>query len=123
MLCIWDTNLQSGQQGGGCNYASDPFAGRLMMTSLSFDGGPTLDSIAEVRIVGVVDASVDSVDMLDAQGKSMHVRLSKDQAFAAVFHQGAIRNGRLPTVIRAKDASGAVIDQQAITLGVEAQNS
>lgn len=122
-LCLWDTNLVSGQQGGGCNFASDPFAGGSMMTSVSLDGGPGLGTVSEVRVIGVVDPSVATVEMRDSKGRTRPVHLTKDQAFALAFHAGAIRSGGLPTVLLARDTTGAVIDEEPVTLGIEVMNS
>lgn len=117
MVCLWDTNLLNGHQGGGCNYAYDPFGGRRMMVSLAFDGGPALETITEARIIGLVDPAVVSVGILQANGKTTDVRLSPDRAFAVAYTQSDILHGRAPVAVIGRDVRHAVIDQEPLQLG------
>lgn len=117
MVCLWDTNLRTGHQGGGCNYANDVFGQGRMMVSFSFDGGPAVEDISEARVIGIVDPAVARVEILQSNGQLADVALTADRAFAVAFRQSDILGGRAPAAVIARDSDGTEIDREPIKLG------
>lgn len=117
LVCVWDTDLMTGAQGGGCNDASDFFGGRAFAVSLAFDGGPAASSIANARLVGVVTEAVSNLDVIYSSGRHARLAISADRGFAYVVPDGCLKSGIEPIAVAAYDGSGTEIDRQSIGVG------
>jgi hypothetical protein len=111
-LCLFDTDLATGDQGGGCNEAGALFAGRPLAVSLAYDGGPARSTIRNVRIVGIAIASVASVVVELSNGEERRAELTSDRGFAWVMRNGDLERGLEPVAVIARDASGRVLGRQ-----------
>lgn len=116
-ICMWDTDLASGAQGGGCNPADDFFAGHAFTMSLGYDGGPTLATVRDARIVGVVTDGVGTLEVIYADGTARRVAITADRGFAYTIPAGLLRRGIGPVAVIARTSAGAVIDRQVTGIG------
>jgi len=110
-LCLFDTDLATGDQGGGCNDADALFGEQSIVISLAYEGGPTRTTIRDVRIIGLATPSVDSVAVELSNGERQPVRLTRDQGFAWVMPQADVRRGLEPVGVVAFDQTGRVLDR------------
>lgn len=117
LVCVWDTDLMTGAQGGGCNDASDFFGGRAFTVSLAYDGGPAAGSIANARLVGVVTEAVSNLDVIYSSGRHARLAISADRGFAYVVPDDYLKSGIEPIAVAAYDGSGTEIDRQSIEIG------
>lgn len=109
LICLRDTNLRNGEQGGGCNSASDFFAGRELQINLAFDGGPSVEDVTDARIVGVVTERVARVEIMNWNGEIGSVAITPDRGFAYVVPRAELRNGVQPTDVVAYDTGGTIM--------------
>ncbi len=116
-ICLWDTDLSTGAQGGGCNDAEDFFGGRQLSISLGYDGGPSISAASNARIVGVVTPVVDRVEIVATNGTHTPVPITVDRAFAYVVPQAELQRGVGPKEVVAYAADGAVIDRETTGVG------
>jgi hypothetical protein len=110
-ICLFDTDLATGHQGGGCNDATSVFAGRKIQISVGFEGGPAQATIRDVRIVGIATADVSSVRVELSDGTAQKVELTADRAFAWAMPQSDVDRGLEPRVVVAVGRSGKTIDR------------
>ena len=110
-ICLFDTDLATGHQGGGCNDATSVFAGRKIQISVGFEGGPAQATIRDVRIVGIATADVSSVRVELSDGTARKVELTADRAFAWAMPQSDVDRGLEPRVVVAVGRSGKTIDR------------
>jgi hypothetical protein len=116
-ICIWDTDVASGEQAGGCNPAGDVFSGHAFTMSLAYDGGPAVTAVREARIVGLVTDAVASVEVAYSNGTTRRALISRDRAFVHVVPPLLLRKGVGPIAVIARSTAGAVIDRQATGIG------
>jgi hypothetical protein len=111
-ICVWDTELASGAQAGGCNPSDDFFAGHAFTVSLAYDGGPAVADVHNARIVGIVSGAVASIEVVYTDRSSRRVAITPDRAFAHAVPNGALRGGVAPLAVVARNAAGDEIDRQ-----------
>jgi hypothetical protein len=119
-LCLWDAaSSVSRDRVGGCNRAVDPFAGRKMMISFAYEGGPAIADVKDARLIGIVASDVTAVQvvMSDGSRRAMTLRtvptsIGDFQAFGHRFAQGELRRGAAPTAVVALGRGGAEVDRQ-----------
>ncbi len=124
-LCLSDAPLGAPLMGGGgCNPATDPLGGRALSASLAYDGGPSLESVTDARLIGLGALDVATVRVLMADGSWRVVRLKavkigtdEFQAFGYRFTKSDLRHGIGPAAVVAYDASGAEIGRQPTGIG------
>ncbi len=119
-VCLWD--VPSGQprlRQGGCNSAEDPLAGRPISVSFAYDGGPSIASVRDARLVGLAATNVAAVEVIMNDGTRRTMRLKNARvggdgylAFGYRFKVGDLRRGIEPIAVVALDESGAEIDRQ-----------
>jgi hypothetical protein len=119
-VCVWD--VPSGQprhKQGGCNSAEDPLAGRPISVSLAYDGGPSIASVRDARLIGLAAANVGAVEVVMDDGtyrtmrlKSVHVDGDEYFAFGYRFKVDDLRRGIEPIAVVALDESGTEVDRQ-----------
>ena len=112
-LCLWDTDLATGEQGGGCNPADAFFGERSLLVSLGYEGGPSRSSIRDVRIIGLATPPVASVIVELSGGAERPVKLTRDRGFAWVMPEADLRQGLEPVAVIARDATGRVLDRRS----------
>lgn len=110
-VCLFDTDLVTGQQGGGCNDATSVLAGRKIQISLGFEGGPAQETIRDVRIVGLAAPDVASVRVELSNGTARRVELTADHAFAWALPKGDLDRGLVPRAVVAIGRGGGTIDR------------
>lgn len=124
-LCLWDApSATSRARQGGCNDADDPFAGRKLFVSLSYDGGPVAADVKDARLIGLVDSDVAKVEVLMTDGtrravvlRSATVGESTHRAFGYRFRRSDLRKGLGPTAVLALNQAGEEIDRQTTGFG------
>lgn len=124
-FCLFDAPLAAPTMGrGGCNPADDPLGGRAVSASLSYDGGPSPESVSDARIVGIASTRAASVRVLMSDGswravRVREVRIGSDvfQAFGHRFRKADLKKGIGPVAIVAFDADGMEIDRQTTGIG------
>lgn len=124
-ICISDAPLGAPLMGGGgCNLARDPLGGNVLSASLSYDGGPSIDSVEDARVIGLAAADTASVRVLMSDGSMRAVKLKNAkvgsdefQAFGYRFRKSDLRKGIGPTAIVAYDASGVELGRQRTGIG------
>jgi len=116
-ICVWDTDLESGAQGGGCNPADDFFAGHAFTVSLGYDGGPAMATVHDARIVGVVTDGVATLEVIYADGSARRVPITADRGFAYNVPFVLLRRGIGPVALIARNGAGVVIDRQVTGIG------
>ena len=116
-ICVWDTDLESGAQGGGCNPADDFFAGHAFTVSLGYDGGPALATVRDARLVGVVTDAVATLEVIYADGSARRVPITADRGFAYNIPFVLLRKGIGPVAVIARSSAGTVIDRQVTGIG------
>jgi hypothetical protein len=110
-VCLFDTDLATGHQGGGCNDAGSVFAGRKIQISLGFEGGPSRATVRDVRIIGLAAADVESVRVELSDRTTRKVELTVDRAFAWAMPQGDLDRGLEPRAVVAIGPRGKTIDR------------
>lgn len=111
-LCLFDTDLATGDQGGGCNDAGALFGEHAIVISLGYDGGPSRETIRDVRIIGLATPSVGAVAVELSNGDERTVRLTRDLGFAWVMPQADIKRGLEPVAVIALTPSGQFLERQ-----------
>jgi hypothetical protein len=100
----------SGSTGGGCNPASDFFAGRsLVWTASSDDADPSGETHA--FIVGVATPAVGAVRVLDSAGKTTDLEVNRDGGFIYEVTPMLRSAGIEPVRLTAIDPEGTIIDR------------
>jgi hypothetical protein len=115
LICLTDAVDTAHEGGGGCTFANDPFAGKKMMFSLGWDGGPALSTVSNGRLSGLVAPDVDRVYLELSDGSTRPIRLTKAspyRAFAYRISKADARPESQPVAVIALDASGRQIDRQ-----------
>lgn len=120
-VCLWDApNASTLARQGGCNRDDDPLAGKAMLVSLAYDGGPAVADVKDARLIGLVLPDVARVEVAMSDGTRRAMRLKKTpvgddflQAFGYRFRKADLRRGVAPTAVVALDASGKEIERQA----------
>jgi hypothetical protein len=124
-LCLSDAPLSAPLMGGGgCNPADDPLGGDVLSASLSYDGGPAIETVVDARLIGLVSTEIPSVRVLMSDGSSRAVRLKQAkvgsdefQSFGYRFRKSDLRKGIGPVAIVAYDASGVEVGRQPTGIG------
>ena len=116
-ICVWDTDVTSGAQSGGCNPTANFFAGHAFTLSLAYDGGPAITTVRDARIVGVVTDAVATLEVVYADGTEKQIGLTRDRGFAYTVPNGLLHRGVGPVALVARSASGAVLDKQVTGIG------
>ncbi len=124
-LCVWEApSATSRERGGGCNTADDPLNGRAISFTLSFDGGPAIESVTAATVFGLAsdDVARASVAMSDGSVRQIRLRLAsvgghEFRAFGFRFRRADLRRGIGPVAIVAFDAHGEEIDRQTTGIG------
>ena len=125
LTCLWDApSAGAREKQGGCNKSDDPLAGRKMMISFAYEGGPAVETVSDARLIGLTAAQVVSVQVVMSDGTRRRVPLHQTpgtigdfQAFGERFGPGEIRHGVTPTTVIALDRAGAVVDRQPTGFG------
>jgi hypothetical protein len=120
LFCYWDApSATSMTRLGGCNAIDDPLGGRPLAASLAYEGGPTVASVTDARIVGLADASVAAVRIVMTDGSDRKVALNPAKvvadgyvAFGYRIRKSDLRKGLGPAAVVALDASGKEIHRQ-----------
>jgi hypothetical protein len=112
-ICLYDTTLDGMESGGGCNAGDDFFAGRSFFVSLSYSGGPTVQSVTAARLVGVATEDVERLMVIDSAGRATRVSLTADRGFAYVVPPARLKSGIEPREVIAYDGGGQELDRQA----------
>lgn len=124
-FCLSDAPLDAPLMGGGgCNSASDPLGGSAISASLAYDGGPTIESVKDARLIGLASAGTATVRVLMSDRTFRSVELKKAkvgsdefQAFGYRFKNADLKRRIGPTAIVAYDAGGAEIGRQPTGIG------
>ena len=116
-ICVWDTDLESAEQSGGCNPAASFFGSHAFTLGLAYDGGPAITAVRDARIVGLVTDAVTTLEVAFSDGSSRRVVITRDRAFAYVVPILLLRRGIGPVAVAARDQTGAVIDRQVTGIG------
>lgn len=69
---------------GGCNPASVPLVSNKMLTLYTFDGGPTVQSVTNARVAGLVSPSVTKVVLVMSDGSTQTAALVDGHTGAAL---------------------------------------
>jgi len=117
-LCLWDAPDARGLiRQGGCNPESDPFAGGQMFVSFSYEGGPKAQDVRDARLIGLLSSSVaeSSVALSDGTVRTLALRPAPQagnglQYFAYRLDPRDLRRGIGPTMVRAFDSNGRLLD-------------
>lgn len=125
LMCLWDAPSPSASDKlGGCNDAADPLAGKKMMISFAYEGGPAVETVSDARLIGLIASDVASVQVVMSDGSNRKVPLHPTprkvgdfQAFGMRFGRREIRRGVTPTAVMALDGAGAVVDRQPTGFG------
>ena len=120
-LCLWDApSATSPARLGGCNRTDDPFAGREMLVSFAYDGGPAPADVRDARLIGLVSQAAAEVQVLmdDGTRRSMRLRVARIggdtyRVFAHRVDRSDLRARVAPTAVVALDAEGREIDRQS----------
>ena len=115
LICLWDAVDAAHEGGGGCNYASDPFAGKKMMIDLAWEGGPVLSTVTDGRLYGIVAQDVDRVAIEMSDRSTRTVKLTSGgpySGFAYRVKQTDVRAQVEPVAVVAFDATGRENDRQ-----------
>lgn len=116
-ICVWDTDVTSGAQSGGCNPTANFFAGHAFTLSLAYDGGPAITTVRNARIVGIVTDAVATLEVVYADGTAKQIAITRDRGFAYTVPNELPRRGVGPVALIARSASGAVLDRQVTGIG------
>lgn len=124
-VCVWEArSAASRQRGGGCNTGDDPLNGRAVSFTLSYDGGPGIESVSGATVFGLASTEVAgaSVAMSDGTVRQINLRPAKVgsadfRAFGYRFRKSDLKRGIGPVAIVAFDANGTEIDRQTTGIG------
>ncbi len=122
-LCISDARADGSAPVGGCNPASDALGGRSMTVTIAYDGGPTLSTISNARVFGLVAPAVHGLELRMSDGSSQVLTLQKTglggglKAFAGTIPESALSSGVTPVALVAFGAGGTIIDTEPATIG------
>jgi hypothetical protein len=122
-LCLWDApSASSLTRQGGCNRSDDPLAGKKMMISFAYDGGPAVRDVRDARLIGLVSLDVAAIQVAMSDGSLRAVKLKHAGAISGA--KGAFRafgyrlkpsdykRGVGPVAVVAFDAAGREIERQ-----------
>jgi hypothetical protein len=121
-LCVNDSNITQTKWSGGCNDSSMPLGGKSFRVSFTAEGGPTVDTLTDARLSGLVDSSVHRLVVRMTDGSSREITLSNEvagtayRAFAYRVAKSDILAGATPRTVIAYDAEGKELDRQATGL-------
>lgn len=124
-VCVWEAlSATSRQRGGGCNTADDPLNGRAVSFTLSFDGGPQVETVTSATVFGLASAAVGRAAVVMSDGSMRQIRLrparvgeADFRAFGYRFRRVDLQRGLGPVAIVAFDDSGAEIGRQPTGIG------
>lgn len=124
-VCVWEApSASSRQRGGGCNRADDPLNGSALSATLSYDGGPAVETVKGATLFGLASADVASASVHMSDGGTRAIKLKKAkvgsdefQAFGYRFKRFDLEKGIGPIAIVAYDASGEEIGRQPTGIG------
>jgi hypothetical protein len=102
----------SGVAGGGCNPASDFFAGRSLVWTESSEPDPSGETHS--FIVGVATPAVMTVRVLDSVGKTTDLKVNRDGGFLYEVTPTLRGAGIEPVRLTAIDDAGTPIDQVSL---------
>jgi hypothetical protein len=102
----------SGVTGGGCNPASDFFAGRSLVWTESSEPDPS--GKTHSFIVGVATPAVMTVRVLDSVGKTTDLKVNRDGGFLYEVTPTLRSAGIEPVRLTAIDDAGTPIDQVSL---------
>jgi hypothetical protein len=125
LFCLSDAPLDAPLMGGGgCNPADDPLGGDPVSTSIAYDGGPAIEAVRDVRLIGLAADNVAGVRVLMSDGSSRAVKLKATtvgdrelQVFGFRVKKSDLRKGIGPAAVVAFDESGAEIGRQTTGIG------
>lgn len=128
LLCLFDAPSPTAlARQGGCNSADDPLGGRRLFASLSYEGGPGVEQVKDARLIGLVSADVEAVEVLMTDGTRREVALRRPVAFATRgdsyrafgyrFKVSDLKRGLGPTAVLALDSNGGELDRQLTGFG------
>lgn len=113
---------------GGCNPASAPLGDKPFMALFTYDGGPTVATVKEARLHGLVDHSVKNLRAEMSDSSTRQLSLSAHpvvgtpyRVFAHRVSPADLNTGITPVAVVAYDASGGEISRQptGLTTGVK----
>jgi hypothetical protein len=124
-LCIWDAvSATSRERHGGCNPVSDPLGGTVLSASLAYEGGPSVPSVRDARIVGLAAPNVAAIELVMSDGttrslESRHVSVGSKAytAFGYRVRASDLHEGVGPTAVVALDADGSELGRQTTGIG------
>ena len=103
---------------------SDPLGGSVLSASLAYEGGPSVPSVRDARIVGLAAPNVAAIELVMSDGstrslKSRHVSVGSRAytAFGYRVKASDLRKGVGPTAVVALDADGSELGRQATGIG------
>lgn len=124
-LCTWVAeNKASKLRQGECNPDDDPLVGNALWATLTYDGGPSVESVRDARLVGLATEAAGRVAVLmsdgstrDAKVKRTEVEAGAFQAFAYRVRRSDLKSGIGPTAVVAYDVSGRELGRQTTGIG------
>jgi hypothetical protein len=128
LFCLWDApSAMALTRQGGCNRSTDPLAGKKMMISLAYDGGPAIRDVTDARIIGLASLDVTAVEIAMTDGTRRAVKLKRTgvidgldgayRAFGYRLKPSDLKQGVGPTAVIAFDSSGTEVDRQTTGFG------
>jgi len=127
-LCLWDSPDATADHGvGGCNPASDPLGGRKLFVSLAYDGGPSVQTVSDARLSGLLARDVARVVVEMSDGSTRRVLVAAAPAtkvtseayrvFAYRVRRSDLNRGVGPVAVVAQAADGTELDRQTTGIG------
>jgi hypothetical protein len=124
-FCLSDAPLDSPHMGGGgCNPLGDPLGGSAISASLSYDGGPAIETVRDARLIGLASSAVKNVRVLMSDESSHAVKMRSAKVgsdeygvFGYRVRRSDLKKGIGPIAVIALDVSGAEIGRQATGIG------
>jgi hypothetical protein len=124
LLCVWESpSAGPVAKDGGCNPLDDPLAGRKMMFSFGYEGGPSIRGVRDARLVGIASLDVADIQVVMTDGSRRDVATRRTpklagaaetfRAFGYRLKTSDLKRGVGPTAVVALDAAGYEIDRQA----------
>jgi hypothetical protein len=121
-LCVNDSNMTQTEWSGGCNDPSMPLGGKSFRVSFTAEGGPTVETLTDARLSGLVDSSVHRLVVRMTDGSSRELTLTDEvagteyRAFAFRVAKTDILAGVTPRTVIAYGAEEQELDRQATGL-------
>ena len=104
--CLFDDDSISGI--GATCLEHGLFARRRVAFLVSFEGGP--DRFSELRVVGVAASGVRSVSLVNTDGSSIELKLTRERAFLFESPAADLEARTYPTALRLYGASGKLVE-------------